>query len=654
MSAPESSVVTDRVTSQETASAAPESVLTPSRLLRLQRSVGNATTARVVTVQRGPANQGDSPSLSAVGHVAFVREEGLNLRAGPDLKAGSLARLPFGQRVHLLDGGRGGWQKVTVLGKTGFIAAGRIHQPPAELIQRDPGLALIKVRSGQNFWGLVKEVYGVQGDEGTPDQNVNHFINAIRAVNRPEAFSTKTDALDDIENALIPGRDASDTQLIANVDLWIPSFHAAAAMDVASGTVTGEVSRAVKKIERKVEDFRAACLAAGTHVPEAIGRRAGEMGEGILNGLIEFALDAAKILAVSTAAGALIGALFGGVGALPGAEIGFEIGLMILEAYGLYMLIEAILGVAGSLLSQLGQFISLAWNANGDPKQIDQAGKVLADALGILVSAVMVVVSAYLLKRGTKALSKTKFAKTVGETKLARWAEARQKMTTTREVVSGGGATVAALAREEARRLLSAAAREEGAVTATLKDVAANSGGRMAGLENVLKSEASLTRKITDQANALVERGVPVKQAVAQVSAGIKDALRYTMEIPAERYMAAYQQTARALEARGCVRAASKNTWAEPGSPQAGPYRGINESWRTPDGQVFELQFHTPESFVAKTESHLMYEEMRAAGTSPERIAELAERMTKASDKIPVPEGAVPVDGAWPGGPGQR
>jgi hypothetical protein len=133
---------------------------------------------------------------------------------------------------------------------------------------------------------------------------------------------------------------------------------------------------------------------------------------------------------VSTAVGALIGSLFGGVGAVPGAEIGFEIGLMILEAYGLAELIEMVLSVAGSLVSQLGHFIGQVWDADGDPKKIDEAGRTLADALGILVSAVLLALAAYVMHKGAKALGKTRFAQTVGETRIAQWLADRGKAST--------------------------------------------------------------------------------------------------------------------------------------------------------------------------------------------------------------------------------
>ncbi len=194
----------------------------------------------VAEIQRSP----NDPPQTPAARVAFVREEGLNLRAGPDQKAASSRKMTFGQRVHVLeDADKGEWRKIAVLGQTGYVYKPKIHFPPEDLIEKDPGLTLIKVKPGQNFWGLVKQTYGIQGNESSSDQNIDHFINAIRAVNKPEAFKVKTTSLNRIGNAVVSGRDASDTELTAGVDLWIPSFGVAANMDVGSATVTGEAAR---------------------------------------------------------------------------------------------------------------------------------------------------------------------------------------------------------------------------------------------------------------------------------------------------------------------------------------------------------------------------------------------------------------------------
>jgi hypothetical protein len=74
-----------------------------------------ATGPAVAEIQRAPHDPPQTPEA----RVAFVREEGLNLRAGPDQKAASLRKMRFGQRVHVLeDSGKGEWLKIAVLAKS--------------------------------------------------------------------------------------------------------------------------------------------------------------------------------------------------------------------------------------------------------------------------------------------------------------------------------------------------------------------------------------------------------------------------------------------------------------------------------------------------------------------------------------------------------
>jgi hypothetical protein len=88
-----------------------------------------ATGPAVAEIQRAPHDPPQTPAA----RVAFVREEGLNLRAGPDQKAASLRTMKFGQRVHVLeDAGKGEWLKIAVLGQTGYVYKPRIHFPPKD------------------------------------------------------------------------------------------------------------------------------------------------------------------------------------------------------------------------------------------------------------------------------------------------------------------------------------------------------------------------------------------------------------------------------------------------------------------------------------------------------------------------------------------
>jgi hypothetical protein len=77
-----------------------------------------------------------------------------------------------------------------------------------------------------------------------------------------------------------------------------------------------------------------------------------------------------------------------------------------------------------------------------------------------------------------------------------------------------------------------------------------------------------------------------------------------------------------------------RNTW--PGDQ----YKGINTRWRIPDGPLFEVQFHTQESFDAKQFTHAAYERIRGSNVSEDEYDELISFQAKVSTRIPEPDGA--------------
>jgi hypothetical protein len=92
----------------------------------------------------------------------------------------------------------------------------------------------------------------------------------------------------------------------------------------------------------------------------------------------------------------------------------------------------------------------------------------------------------------------------------------------------------------------------------------------------------------------------------------------------------------RQLEDAGYTNVKVKNTF-KPGSP----YKGINTTFGTPDGQSFELQFHTPESFNTKQNlTHGMYEELRLLPGDSHKAEKLLEKIRAVSDEnVPIPDG---------------
>ena len=194
-------------------------------------------------------------------------------------------------------------------------------------------------------------------------------------------------------------------------------------------------------------------------------------------------------------------------------------------------------------------------------------------------------------------------------------------------------------AKREARRLIADAEREAPAVEKALNDVAGKYGGELIGLDFRVKSLDSLTRKIRDGA-LRAPPGTTPAQAVRLQADEIRDALRYTMQLDPAEYTTAYEDISATLIAQGYRSAKVKNGWAVD-SPYGGTYKGINSSWVTPSGQVFELQFHTAESFDMKqVKTHKLYEEARKATTSDTRKAEINEELKKMNATLKTPAGA--------------
>jgi hypothetical protein len=175
------------------------------------------------------------------------------------------------------------------------------------------------------------------------------------------------------------------------------------------------------------------------------------------------------------------------------------------------------------------------------------------------------------------------------------------------------------------------AAAAEASITPRLQDVVADlPHGRLIGLEYRLKETESLARKVATKLG-----DATVRATAADVSGGMKDVVRYTVEVPTSDYAVEVAQAASGLRARGFEVVEWKNTWAKPG------YQGINSFWRDRStGQLLEIQFHTPESFEAKMTTHELYEQARLPGVDQATREALGAEQNEVFGRIPRPAGA--------------
>ncbi len=152
----------------------------------------------------------------------------------------------------------------------------------------------------------------------------------------------------------------------------------------------------------------------------------------------------------------------------------------------------------------------------------------------------------------------------------------------------------------------------------------------MVGLDYALKSADSLKRKVS---TALFHApDISIVDSLAR----IRDSVRYTVRISVDTYSRAVRDTMASLESNGFERLDFKNRWGNDG------YQGVNSTWRDQvSGRVFEIQFHTADSFDAKMVTHGLYEQARLPGASEVRRSALDVEQNEIFSRVPVPSGAV-------------
>ncbi len=155
-------------------------------------------------------------------------------------------------------------------------------------------------------------------------------------------------------------------------------------------------------------------------------------------------------------------------------------------------------------------------------------------------------------------------------------------------------------------------------------------GGWLEGFDHRIKGGDRLGEKIAAQLE--VEPGMTATEALGEVPDGI----RYTYCFRPESYTHGYYDIKERFESRGYEMYYSQNWWTNP------EYKGINTRWVASDGERFEVQFHTPDSFHAKHHvTHTAYERIRDSATKRAELRELHTFQHEVSSRIQVPDDAV-------------
>jgi hypothetical protein len=184
----------------------------------------------------------------------------------------------------------------------------------------------------------------------------------------------------------------------------------------------------------------------------------------------------------------------------------------------------------------------------------------------------------------------------------------------------------------QANEVIASVARSEKKITDHMQQIHRDNacGGWLEGLPHRLKGEERLKEKIA------TELTVTPAMSPDEALKKINDTIRYTFCFEPGSYSDGYWDVKQRLEARQYQMIYSKNYWQD--DPE---YKGINTRWYTPEGQRFEVQFHTPESYHAKQElTHASYERLRNPLTQDDERSELEAFQREVSMWVTVPEGA--------------
>ncbi|MBN4174276.1 hypothetical protein GSU75_01481 [Pseudomonas savastanoi pv. phaseolicola] len=153
----------------------------------------------------------------------------------------------------------------------------------------------------------------------------------------------------------------------------------------------------------------------------------------------------------------------------------------------------------------------------------------------------------------------------------------------------------------EAQNLLTRAREMEPRVTHMLRRVAESHAGQLAGMDHQLKSVGSLKEKLKQQ---MALKNKALEDAVA----GVNDALRYSVVLEPPDFTAGLRGVLASLDDQGHVRVKLNNLFAK----HQPAFKAVNVTMRSPEGALWEIQFHTPDTFRLKEQFHDLYKHSHA------------------------------------------
>ncbi|MFC6839755.1 XopAD/skwp family type III secretion system effector [Xanthomonas theicola] len=187
-----------------------------------------------------------------------------------------------------------------------------------------------------------------------------------------------------------------------------------------------------------------------------------------------------------------------------------------------------------------------------------------------------------------------------------------------------------------AQALLTRAREMEPAVTDMLARAAQPHRGRLEGTHHQLKSRGSLVEKLKQQM-ALKHK------TLEEAAASVNDMLRYSVVLDRQDFTDGLRGVLASLDDQNHVRVKLTNLFAK--HRQA--FKAVNVTLRSPEGALWEIQFHTPDTFKLKEEFHDLYKRkfaLQLQGASQADQRDLQAPAQAAFSRVEAPPGCEEID----------
>ncbi|PPU52319.1 XopAD/skwp family type III secretion system effector [Xanthomonas arboricola] len=188
----------------------------------------------------------------------------------------------------------------------------------------------------------------------------------------------------------------------------------------------------------------------------------------------------------------------------------------------------------------------------------------------------------------------------------------------------------------KAEALLARASEMEPRVTKMLERLAQDHDGRLRGRNHQLKSLGSLVAKL--------QRQIALKQKTLEEAVeGVNDALRYSVVLEPVRFTDGLRGVLASLDDQGHARVKLTNLFTK----RRQAFKAVNVTLRSPEGALWEVQFHTPQTFELKEDFHDQYKrryQNELHGAPSKDQDELQAPAQEAFSRVDTPPGCTELD----------